>query len=107
MEYRILDESTLCVLYLSLLSIFSRSNLVGMGIIPLEYLPGQTAESLGLTGYEAYDIAIPENCQPGQNITVTTDDGKKFEVILRFDTEVDLTYYKHGGILNYMIRKML
>ncbi|XP_043526666.1 cytoplasmic aconitate hydratase-like [Frieseomelitta varia] len=84
-----------------------RSNLVGMGIIPLEYLPGQTAESLGLTGHEAYDIAIPENCQPGQNITVTTDDGKKFEVILRFDTEVDLTYYKHGGILNYMIRKML
>ncbi|KOX73090.1 Cytoplasmic aconitate hydratase, partial [Melipona quadrifasciata] len=83
------------------------SNLVGMGIIPLEYLPGQTAESLGLTGYEAYDIAIPENCQPGQNVTVTTDDGKKFEVILRFDTEVDLTYYKHGGILHYMIRKML
>ena len=84
-----------------------RSNLVGMGIIPLQYLPGQNAETLGLTGYEMYDIAVPENSEPGQPITITTDDGKRFEVILRFDTEVDLTYYKHGGILNYMIRKML
>lgn len=78
-----------------------------MGIIPLEYLPGQNAESLGLTGYEVYDISISENCQPGQKITVSTDNGKRFEVILRFDTEVDLTYFKHGGILNYMIRQML
>lgn len=78
-----------------------------MGIIPLEYLPGQNAESLGLTGYEIYDITISENCQPGQKITVSTDNGKRFEVILRFDTEVDLTYFKHGGILNYMIRQML
>lgn len=78
-----------------------------MGIIPLEYLPGQNAESLGLTGYEIYDITISENCQPGQKITVNTDNGKRFEVILRFDTEVDLTYFKHGGILNYMIRQML
>ncbi|XP_006609084.1 cytoplasmic aconitate hydratase-like [Apis dorsata] len=84
-----------------------RSNLVGMGIIPLEYLPGQNAESLGLTGYEVYNIPISENCQPGQKITVSTDNGKRFEVILRFDTEVDLTYFKHGGILNYMIRQML
>lgn len=84
-----------------------RSNLVGMGIVPLQYLPGENAESLGLTGYEQYDIAISENCQPGEKITVSTDDGKKFEVIARFDTEVDLTYYKHGGILNYMIRTML
>ncbi|XP_017795879.1 PREDICTED: cytoplasmic aconitate hydratase-like [Habropoda laboriosa] len=84
-----------------------RSNLVGMGIIPLQYLPGQTAESLGLTGNELYDIVLPENCQPHEKITVTTDDGKKFEVIVRFDTEVDLTYFKHGGILNYMIRTMV
>ncbi|XP_011347901.1 cytoplasmic aconitate hydratase isoform X2 [Ooceraea biroi] len=84
-----------------------RSNLVGMGIVPLQYLPGENAESLGLTGYEQYDIAIPENCQPGQKIIVNTDNGKKFEVIARFDTEVDLTYFKHGGILNYMIRTML
>ncbi|XP_047365951.1 cytoplasmic aconitate hydratase-like isoform X1 [Vespa velutina] len=84
-----------------------RSNLVGMGIIPLQYLPGQNAESLGLTGLEKFNIILPNDCQPGQNITVTTDQGKQFEVIVRFDTEVDLTYYQHGGILNYMIRTML
>lgn len=84
-----------------------RSNLVGMGIIPLQYLPGETAETLGLTGYEQYDIMIPTNCQPEEIITVNTDNGKKFKVIARFDTDVDLTYFKHGGILNYMIRKML
>lgn len=78
-----------------------------MGIVPLQYLPGENAESLGLTGHEQYDIAIPEGCQPGQTITVSTDNGKKFQVIARFDTEVDLTYFKHGGILNYMIRTML
>lgn len=78
-----------------------------MGIIPLQYLPGETAESLGLTGLELYDIVLPENCQPGQTITVTMNNGKQFNVIVRFDTEVDLMYFKHGGILNYMIRKML
>lgn len=78
-----------------------------MGIVPLQYLPGETAESLGLTGYEQYDIPIPTNCQPGEKIIVNTDNGKKFEVIARFDTEVDLTYFKHGGILNYMIRTMV
>lgn len=78
-----------------------------MGVIPLQYMPGDTAETLGLTGFEQFDINIPDNIQPGQNITVKTDSGKEFKVIVRFDTEVDLTYYKHGGILNYMIRKML
>lgn len=78
-----------------------------MGIVPLQYMPEETAETLGLTGYEQYDIPIPENCEPGQKITVSTDNGKKFDVIVRFDTEVDLTYFKHGGILNYMIRTML
>nr|XP_012222975.1 PREDICTED: cytoplasmic aconitate hydratase-like isoform X3 [Linepithema humile] len=84
-----------------------RSNLVGMGIVPLEYLPGENAEYLGLTGHELYNLSIPPNVQPGQKITVFTDDGKEFKVIVRFDTEVDLTYFKHGGILNYMIRTML
>lgn len=78
-----------------------------MGIVPLQYLPGQTAETLGLTGFEQFDVDIPEKIQPGQNIKVKTDNGKEFEVLVRFDTEVDLTYYKNGGILNYMIRKML
>ncbi|XP_063232148.1 cytoplasmic aconitate hydratase-like [Bacillus rossius redtenbacheri] len=84
-----------------------RSNLVGMGIIPLQYLPGQSAESLGLTGKERYTINIPSDCRPLQEIQVQVDSGMTFPVILRFDTEVDLTYFRHGGILNYMIRSML
>uniref|UniRef100_A0A1B0BEI3 Cytoplasmic aconitate hydratase n=1 Tax=Glossina palpalis gambiensis TaxID=67801 RepID=A0A1B0BEI3_9MUSC len=84
-----------------------RSNLVGMGIIPLQFLPGQNAESLGLSGREVYNINIPEQgLKPGQHIQVEAD-CNVFDTILRFDTEVDITYYKNGGILNYMIRKML
>lgn len=83
-----------------------RSNLVGMGIVPLQFLPEQNAESLGLTGREVYSIDIPKDLKPGQHISVSADD-RKFEVLLRFDTEVDLTYYRHGGILNYMIRKII
>lgn len=78
-----------------------------MGIVPLQYLPGQNAESLGLTGRELYSINLPADCKPGQHITVSLDDGRSFQVIVRFDTEVDLLYYKHGGILNYMVRKMI
>ncbi|KAF7266235.1 cytoplasmic aconitate hydratase-like [Rhynchophorus ferrugineus] len=84
-----------------------RSNLVGMGLVPLQFLPGQNAESLGLTGKETYTIHLPENMKPGQNIQVSTDSGKTFDVILRFDTEVDLLFYRNGGILNYMVRKLL
>lgn len=84
-----------------------RSNLVGMGIVPLQYLEGENADTLGLTGKEIFNIAIPDDCKPGQIITVETNCGKKFKVLVRFDTEVDLTYYRNGGILNYMIRKML
>ncbi|EDW66584.1 cytoplasmic aconitate hydratase [Drosophila virilis] len=84
-----------------------RSNLVGMGIIPLQFLPGQSAETLKLSGREVYNIALPESgIKPGQKIQVEAD-GTVFETILRFDTEVDITYYQNGGILNYMIRKML
>ncbi|KAM4049286.1 cytoplasmic aconitate hydratase-like isoform 1-T2 [Anomaloglossus baeobatrachus] len=85
-----------------------RSNLVGMGIIPLQYLPGENAEALGLTGQERYTILIPEekDLQPGMTIEVKLDTGKTFESIMRFDTDVELTYYRNGGILNYMIRKM-
>ncbi|XP_068090469.1 cytoplasmic aconitate hydratase [Hyperolius riggenbachi] len=85
-----------------------RSNLVGMGIIPLQYLPGENAEALGLTGKECYTVLIPEDkdLRPGMNVTIKLDTGKTFEVIMRFDTDVELTYYRNGGILNYMIRKM-
>lgn len=104
-----------------------RSNLVGMGIIPLQFLAGQNAESLSLTGREIYNISIPEEgLKPGQTIQVEVmffiqyflfqhylrfffvqADGNVFDTILRFDTEVDITYFRNGGILNYMIRKML
>jgi len=83
-----------------------RSNLVGMGIVPLQYEEGQTATSLGLTGKEKFDIDIPEALTPGMKISVSTDTGKQFSVVSRFDTDLELTYYKHGGILNYMVRKV-
>jgi aconitate hydratase len=80
---------------------------VGMGIIPLQFLPNETAETLGLTGKEDYTIELPNEMKPGQHIKISTNAGKDFNVILRFDTEVDLLFYKHGGILNYMIRKIV
>ncbi|GIY22591.1 cytoplasmic aconitate hydratase [Caerostris darwini] len=79
-----------------------RSNLVGMGLLPLQFLPGQNAESLKLTGYEQYDIIIPDKLETGMKVTVSLDDGRKFETIARFDTEVELTYFRNGGILQYM-----
>lgn len=84
-----------------------RSNLVGMGICPLQYLPGQSAESLGLTGFETFNVLLPNDVNPGQNIKVETSSGITFEVKVRFDTDVEILYYKNGGILNYMIRKMI
>ncbi|KAL5469425.1 hypothetical protein EMCRGX_G030679 [Ephydatia muelleri] len=81
-----------------------RSNLVGMGIVPLQYLEGQTAATLGLDGTESYSIELPEQLTPGQRLTVKVAGKPSFEVKVRFDTEV---YFKHGGILNYMVRTML
>ncbi|XP_063082882.1 cytoplasmic aconitate hydratase isoform X2 [Cavia porcellus] len=83
-----------------------RSNLVGMGVIPLEYLPGENADSLGLTGQERYTIIIPENLTPQMKVQIKLDTGKTLQAIMRFDTDVELTYFHNGGILNYMIRKM-
>lgn len=83
-----------------------RSNLVGMGIMPLEYLPGDTADSLGLTGHEKYTVVIPPQLTPRMLVDIKLDNGKLFQVRMRFDTDVELAYFQHGGILNYMIRKM-
>lgn len=77
-----------------------------MGIVPLQFLDGQNADSLGLTGKEVYNIDLPAELKPGQLINVKANE-KQFDVLLRFDTEVDLLYYRHGGILNYMVRKIL
>ncbi|XP_033725426.1 cytoplasmic aconitate hydratase-like isoform X2 [Pecten maximus] len=84
-----------------------RSNLVGMGIIPFQYLPGQTADSLGLTGRERFTVDLPADIKAGQIMSVKLNDGRMFDVCCRFDTDVELTYFRHGGILNYMIRQML
>jgi len=68
-----------------------RSNLVGMGVIPLCFKPGEDAESLGLTGHERYTIDLPSSVsdmRPGQDIIVVTDTGKSFTCTARFDTEV-------------------
>ncbi|KAM0949810.1 putative aconitate hydratase [Dioscorea sansibarensis] len=87
-----------------------RSNLVGMGIIPLCFKVGEDADSLGLTGRERYTVNLPSgvsDIKPGQDVTVTTDSGKSFTCTLRFDTEVELAYYNHGGILPYVIRNLI
>jgi len=83
-----------------------RSNLVGMGIVPLQYQAGENATSLGLTGKEKFSIILPDDLRPREEVTVNTDCGKSFKVVTRFDTDLELTYYAHGGILNYMVRKL-
>ncbi|KAF5738104.1 aconitate hydratase 1 [Tripterygium wilfordii] len=87
-----------------------RSNLVGMGIIPLCFKSGEDAETLGLTGHERYSIDLPSSIseiRPGQDVKVETDGGKSFLCTLRFDTEVELAYFDHGGILQYAIRNLI
>jgi aconitate hydratase len=88
-----------------------RSNLVGMGVLPLQFLPGESWAGLGLTGREAYDIQLPEAPRPGQRVTVNVraDDGtaRAIEAILRIDSPVEVRYYKNGGILHTVLREML
>ena len=88
-----------------------RSNLVGMGVLPLQFLEGQTWKSLGLTGEEVFDIPVDEKLQPRSTITLTAKsaDGvvKTFDAKVRIDTPVELDYYRHGGILQMVLRKLL
>ena len=84
-----------------------RSNLVGMGIIPLQFMPGENAEFLGLTGKEKYSVNLPSALKPGDEVKVSMDTGQEFKAIARFDTDVELVYFRHRGILNYMVRQML
>jgi uncharacterized membrane protein len=89
-----------------------RSNLVCMGILPLEFMEGENAEKLGLDGSEEYDIiGIEEGLYPGKILTVRArkPDGRivEFKVKTRLDTPVEVEYYKHGGIMKYVLRKIL
>ena len=90
-----------------------RSNLIGMGILPLQFQPGENAESLGLTGEEVFDIlGLDDASKPGGRLEVqatSVDNGgasKTFEVVVRIDTPQESEYYRHGGILHYVLRQL-
>jgi aconitate hydratase len=89
-----------------------RSNLVGMGVLPLGYEAGQSRESLGLTGQEVYHIkGIASGLVPGGRVTVRAldDEGKEtvFQAVVRLNSPVELEYYRHGGILPRVLRRFL
>ncbi len=90
-----------------------RSNLVGVGVLPLQFLPGENVETLGLTGHEVYDIlGIAEGLTPRKRLTVVArnEDGTektRFQVIARLESEVEIEYYRNGGILQTVLRKMI
>ena len=85
-----------------------RSNLVMMGVLPLQFMPGESAETLGLTGKEEISVNITDNVKPREILTVTakSEDGtvKTFQALARFDSEVEVDYYRHGGILQMVLR---
>jgi len=84
-----------------------RSNLIGMGVLPLEFEDGESRESLGLSGEETFSISgISSGVTPGKSVTVTTDTGKSFSVTARLDTPQEVEYYEHGGILQYVLRQL-
>ena len=88
-----------------------RSNLVGMGVLPLQYAEGQDAKSLGLTGQESFSIPVPDDVKPKErlSVNVTKEDGSdvQFEVVCRLDTPVEIDYYRNGGILQTVLRAIL
>src|SRR5271168_2178628 len=89
-----------------------RSNLVGMGVLPLEFLPGETLKSLGLSGQEVFEIdGLAQSFEPRKKMQVRARDAqgkvKEFAVLARVDTPFEVSYYQHGGILQYVLRQML
>jgi aconitate hydratase len=88
-----------------------RSNLIGMGVLPLQFSEGESAESLGLTGHESFDIAGLAGLEPGKELTVKaiSDEGeeKEFQVKARVDSPVEVEYLRNGGILQTVLRQML
>ncbi|HMN84355.1 MAG TPA: aconitate hydratase, partial [Burkholderiaceae bacterium] len=88
-----------------------RSNLVGMGVLPLQFKAGQSWESVGIKGDETFDIEVPAELKPQQDITMTIHrpDGTASTVTLlsRIDTPIEVDYYKHGGILPFVLRELL
>jgi aconitate hydratase len=89
-----------------------RSNLVGLGVLPLQFLPGGSARELGLTGGETFDVlGISDGIEPGQQVRVIARDPgggeTTFGAILRIDGEAEVAYVRHGGILQMVLRDML
>jgi aconitate hydratase len=85
-----------------------RSNLVGMGVLPLQFLDGEGADTLGLTGYETFDIGgVAQNLAPGRTLEVQVRGKKSFKVRLRIDTPNEVDYYKNGGILPFVLRQLI
>jgi len=85
---------------------------VGMGVLPVEFTNGETRQSLGLTGFETFEISgLDDSLRPRATLTVSARaaDGtvKTFKVLARIDTPEELSYYKHGGILPYVLRQLV
>jgi len=86
-----------------------RSNLVGMGVLPLNFMPGETADSIGLSGKETFSIEWPEDRSSGNvSVKATAENGevKQFQARVRIDTPKEAEYYRHGGILHYVLRQL-
>jgi aconitate hydratase len=86
-----------------------RSNLIGMGVLPLQYRPGESAASLGLTGREVFDVTGIEEINSGpapREVTVRAD-GQEFQAVVRIDTPGEADYFRHGGIMQYVLRSLV
>ena len=88
-----------------------RSNLIGMGVLPLQFSDGEGRESMGLTGFETFNITgIADDLTPGKilDVVAVTEDGTEtqFKVVARLDTPVEIDYFRNGGILQYVLRQM-
>jgi len=83
-----------------------RSNLVGMGFVPLQFKSGESAATHKLTGKETFTFDFSGDLKPGQDVTASLGDGRKLTLTLRIDTLVELKFFEHGGILNYVLRQL-
>ena len=85
-----------------------RSNLVGMGVLPCQFKEGTTAQTLGLTGNETFDIiGLTDNVKPRQELTLVINGTQRIPIICRIDTAIEVEYYRHGGILPFVLRQLV